>query len=89
MFIETKYETEAPLGSLLESVQYSLDLILIVVKNISKKENVLPITDTKNNVKCLDFDMDTVVFKPVAKTTTKLTPINPYNKSWLEVMDMV
>ena len=73
----------------IESVQYSLQFVLIVIKNISKKENVLPISDSKNNVKCLDFDMDTVVFRSVAKSSTKLSPINPYNKSLLEVMDMV
>jgi hypothetical protein len=73
----------------IESVQYSLQLVLIVINNISKKENVLPISDTKNNVKCLDFDMDTVVFRSVAKTSTKLSVINPCNKSLFEVMDMV
>jgi hypothetical protein len=70
-----------------ESVQY---FVRIVIKKNSEKEKGLPITCTKNNVKCLDFDMDKVVFRQaVVKTSTKLTPINPCNKTWLEVMDIV
>jgi hypothetical protein len=37
----------------------------------------------------IDFDIEKVVFRPAAKTSAKVTPINPCNKSWLEVMDMV
>jgi hypothetical protein len=73
----------------IESVQYSLENVRIVIKKISEKEKGLPISSAKNNIKCLDFDMDKVVFRPITKTSTKLSPINPCNKTWLEVMDMV
>ena len=73
----------------IESVQYSLESVRIVIKNIYPEKKVLPISTSTNNVKCLDFDIEKVVFRPAAKTSAKVTPINPCNKSWLEVMDMV
>jgi hypothetical protein len=37
-----------------------------IIKIFKGQEKVLPIT-VSNNVRCLDFDMDNVVFKPIAK----------------------
>lgn len=84
MFIEPKV-------ALLESVQYSLEVVRVVIKNITEEKKGLPISSSKDNIKCLDFDVEKVSLKerPAAKTTPKVVPINPYNKSWLEVMDMV
>jgi hypothetical protein len=73
----------------IESVQYSLQSVKIIVKNLKEERNSLPITVTKDNRKCLDFDLDNIVFKSAPKSPVKITPINPCNKSWLEVMDMV
>jgi hypothetical protein len=73
----------------IESVQYSLGKVRELVKNYSDEQKVLPVTTAKNKVKCLDFDMDTVVFRSVPKSPVKSSEINPYNKTWLEVMEMV
>ena len=37
----------------------------------------------------LDFDMDKVVFKSVPSSPIKLAEVNPYNKTLLDVMEMV
>ncbi len=73
----------------IESVQSSLDSVRILIKNCSKNNKVLPISTSKDTIKCLDFDIDKVVFKPVQISTNKVSPVQPYKKSWLEVMDMV
>jgi hypothetical protein len=73
----------------IESVQYSLQKVKVVVKNFKQDQNVLPVSTAKDNVKCLDFDMDTVVFRAAPKSPTKLAGVNPYNKTLLEVMEMV
>jgi len=73
----------------IESVQYSLQSVSLVIKNYKDDQKVLPVSTTKDNVKCLDFDLDKVVFRPVPKSPVRLAEVNPYNKSWLEVMDMV
>ena len=73
----------------IESVQYSLQTVRVIIKNISSEKKVLPVSTSTDNIKCLDFDIDKVVFRPAPKSTRKVAPINPYNKSWLEVMDMV
>ena len=80
MFIERRLYS--PNSSLLQSVK-------ILVKNLKDDRNELPITVTKDNRKCLDFDLDSVVFKSAPKSPVKITPSNPCNKSLLEVMDMV
>ena len=59
-----------------------------VIQNY-KNEKMLPISSTNNNVKCLDFDMDKVVFKSVPSSPIKLAEVNPYNKTLLEIMEMV
>ncbi len=59
-----------------------------VIQNY-KNEKMLPISSTNNNVKCLDFDMDKVVFKSVPSSPIKLAEVNPYNKTLLEMMEMV
>ena len=82
MFIEQKV-------ALLETVQYSLGAMKVVIQNYKNEQNMLPISSINNNVKCLDFDMDKVVFKSVPSSPIKLAEVNPYNRSLLEVMDMV
>ena len=80
----------------LESAQYSLESVKIVIKNFRDDRNTLPISMSKDNIKCLDFDLDKVVFSSVPTYQAKIAEIypckaevNPYNKTWLEVMDMV
>jgi hypothetical protein len=73
----------------IESVQYSLQSARIVIKNLKDEQIMLPISTVKDKVRCLDFDMDKVVFTSTPKSQVKLVEINPYNKSWLEVLDMV
>jgi hypothetical protein len=68
-------------------MEYSLQIIhLFIDKNM---EHDLPISTNKNNSKCLDFDMESAVFISLPRSTIKLAQINPSNKTWLEVMDMV
>jgi hypothetical protein len=73
----------------IEFVQYSLETVRAVIKNYTDEKKGLPISTAKDNVKCLDFDMDKVVFTSAPKSPVKLAEINPHNKSWLEVMDNV
>ena len=95
--LEPKVKTQVPLGALLESVQYSpkgspwalLEKVKVVIKNYADDKKGLPISTAKDKVKCLDFDMDKVVFVSAPKSPVKLAEINPHNKSWLEVMDKV
>jgi hypothetical protein len=57
------------------------------------KENILPISTANNNVKCLDFNIDKVVFKSGARLPISIKEIKEIKhsdkKSLLEVMDMV
>ncbi len=85
-----------PKGVFLESAQYSLESVKIVIKNFRDDRNTLPISMSKDNIKCLDFDLDKVVFSSAPASQVKIAEINPYraevnpyNKTWLEVMDMV
>ena len=90
MFIEPKVQGDSrAVRALLESVQYSLESVKVVIKNYTDEKKGLPISTAKDNVKCLDFDMDKVVFRPASKSQIKLAEVNPYNKSWLDIMDMV
>jgi hypothetical protein len=73
----------------IESIQYSLQSARIVIKNFKDEQIMLPISTVNDKVRCLDFDMDKVVFTSAAKSPVKLAEVNPYNKSWLEVLDMV
>jgi len=73
----------------IESVQYSLEQVKIVIKKYSDEQKVLPVSTAKDKVRCLDYDMDKVVFKHAPKAPVKLAQVNPYNKTWFEVMDMV
>jgi hypothetical protein len=73
----------------IESIQYSLQSARIVIKNFKDEQIMLPISTVNDKVRCLDFDMDKVVFTSAAKSPVKLSEVNPYNKSWLEVLDMV
>lgn len=80
-----------------ESEQYSpkgepwalLEKVRVVIKKYSNEQKVLPVSTAKDNVRCLDYDMDKVVFRTAPKSPVKLAQVNPYNKSWIEVMDMV
>ncbi len=67
----------------------SLKNIKGAVRNLKDEQTILPISTVKDKVKCLDYDMDKVVFKSAAKSPVKLAEIKPYNKTWLEVMEMV
>jgi hypothetical protein len=73
----------------IESVQYSLQSVKVVIKNFKAEQKVLPVSTTKDKVRCLDFDMDKVVFVSAPRSPVKLAEVNPYNKTWLEVLDMV
>ncbi len=73
----------------IETVQYSLEFIRVTVKRIIDEQKTLPITEAKNTKKCLDFDMDKVVFEKLPSTIIKVQPIYPDKPTWLEVMDRV
>ena len=75
MFIELN-------GSLIESVR-------VVIKNLRDDQKTLPVSTSKDNIKCLDFDLDKAVFRSLPRSQVKIAEVNPCNKSWLEVMDMV
>ena len=70
----------------IETIQYSLQMIELLIKNYKDQQNVLPVTSVNDKVKCLDFDMDNVV---LIKPQVKIVEVKQYNKSWLEVLDMV
>jgi hypothetical protein len=54
------------------------------------KENMLPISTANNNVKCLDFNIDKVVFKSGARLPISIKEIKHSDKkSLLEMMEMV
>jgi hypothetical protein len=61
----------------------------MVVKNVKDDQKMLPVSMAKDNIKCLDFDMDKVVFTSTPRSSVKMAVVNPYNKTLLEVMDMV
>ena len=73
----------------IETVQYSLEFIRVTIKQIIDEQKVLPITEAKNTKKCLDFDMDKVVFQKLPNVKIKVQPIYPDKPTWLEVMDRV
>ncbi len=72
----------------IESVQYSLQSVKVVIKNYTDNQKMLPVS-MSDNVKCLDFDLDKVVFRPAPSSPIKLAEVNPYNKTLLDVMEMV
>lgn len=67
----------------------SFDTIKLVVQLYKNNGSILPVSSTNNNTKCLDYDMDKVVFKTAPRTTIKMAEVNPYNKTLLDVMEMV
>ena len=73
----------------IETVQYSIEFIRVTVKRIIEEQKTLPTTEAKDNKKCLDFDMDKVVFEKLPRTRIKVQPIYPDKPTWLEVMDRV
>jgi hypothetical protein len=79
MFIEQNVKAGQSLGALLESVQYYLETVRLVIEKCSEEEKVLP-TSIETNNKCLDFDMDNVTFKPLPPSKVKISKIIPYKK---------
>lgn len=79
----------------IKMLQYSqnklslLERVSVVIKIFTDEENALPISMSKDNVKCLDFDLDKAVFVTAYKSQVKMVESKPCNKTWLEVMDMV
>ena len=60
-----------------------------VIQLYKNNGNMLPVSTAKDNIKCLDFDMDKVVFTSAPRSPVKLAEVKPYNKTLLEVMEMV
>ena len=60
-----------------------------VIQLYKNNGSMLPVSTAKDKVRCLDFDMDKVVFASAPRSPVKLAEVNPYNKTWLEVLDMV
>jgi hypothetical protein len=83
MFIEQNVKAGQSLGALLESVQYYLETVRVVIEKCSEEEKVLP-TSIQTNNKCLDFDMDTVAFKSLPPSKVKISKIVPYEKKCSE-----
>lgn len=67
-------------------MQASLQTLKKVIKN---NKEILPTTITSNKSRCLDFDMETVVFKPIPKDNIKLEGYKQCDKIWLEVINKV
>lgn len=65
------------------------DTIKLAIQLYKNNGNILPISSTNNNIKCLDFDMDKVVFKSNPRSSIDLAQVNPFHKTLLEVMEMV
>lgn len=61
----------------------------VKIMGYKTEDTILPVSTTNNTIKCLDFDVDKIVFKSVPKSTVYLSEINPHNKSVLDVMEMV
>jgi hypothetical protein len=61
----------------------------VVIKNYTDEQIMLPVSVSKNNKKCLDFDMDNVVFKSVPGSPINCAEVKPHVKTWLDVMEMV
>lgn len=61
----------------------------MMIQLYTNNGNMLPVSTAKDNIKCLDFDMDKVVFTSAPRSPVKLVEVNPYNKTWLDVMEMV
>lgn len=73
----------------IESLHYSCKSIQIIGKKLTEERNVLPISVSKDNIKCRDFDIDAVVFTSVPKSQVKSIEVKQCEKTWLEVMEMV
>lgn len=65
---------------------YSSLLWASLLQIFQGEQYVLPIYNSNNSIKCLDFNIDTVVFPTGIK---KIIEVNPSNNSTLDVMDMV
>ena len=73
----------------IEPIQYSINALTVVIKNYTDEQKVLPVSMSTNNVKCLDFDMDAIVFKSAASSPINCAQIAHHDKTWLDVMEMV
>jgi len=62
--------------------------IRVAVNNFqNSKKDVLPISITKDNKRCLDFDMDKVVFKQIPKSpSSRKEQVKQYNESAYEMV---
>lgn len=70
-----------------EAFKYSIKTMKMFGQIYKVEEMVLPVSTTSNNVKCLDFDVDKVVFKSAKKRNIHSVEVN--NKTLLDVMEMV
>lgn len=73
----------------IESFEYSLEIVRCIIKIYINKNENLPITTIENDVRCLDYDMDKVCFSSIVDSSVKVTTVNPYDKTHIEVMEMV
>lgn len=66
----------------------SLDLLKEIVINFATgKKYELPFTVNKNNIKCLDYDMDSVSFVKLNNQKIYYEPIHPDVKLDIEVYE--
>jgi len=73
----------------IESFEYSLNILRYIIKFYINEKEGLPIAVVKNNVRCLDYDMDDIdqcYFTSIVDTQVK---VSTYNKTCIEVMNMV
>jgi len=72
---------------------FILNTILAPSLHLMNKNNygktALPVTTAKDNIKCLDFDIERTTFRSAEIKTSKPDKIHPYKKTMEEVMDMV
>ena len=70
-------------------IQYSLETIRVIVKNFIDERKTLPTHMVTNPVKCLDFDMDNVVFINIKEERVKIAQVIPYERTIHDVMQNV
>lgn len=83
MFIEPNDQCES------RSVRALFQSARVLVTNFNADKKMLPVSIAKDNVKCLDYNMDDITFISAPRPRAKMAEINPYNKTWLDVMEMV
>jgi len=73
----------------IEFIQYSLETIRVIVKNFVDDRKTLPITINTNRIKCLDFDIDNVIFINIKPEEVKIAEVIPYKRSAYDMMEAV